>query len=102
MSRAGISGMGVISALGDGLETTRKALFAAEPLPNLPRRFETALKLPVFEIPEPVPVGDAGLPVRFLLRPLSLQQAPAPLRGLPAPPLRRRSRSRVLYLSSSP
>ena len=70
MSRAGISGMGVISALGDGLETTRKALFAAEPLPNLPRRFETALKLPVFEIPEPAPVGDAGLPVRFLLHAL--------------------------------
>ena len=64
MSRAGISGMGVISALGDGLETTRKALFAAEPLPNLPRRFETALKLPVFEIPEPAPVGDAGLPFK--------------------------------------
>ena len=61
MSRAGISGMGVISALGDGLETTRKALFAAEPLPNLPRRFETALKLPVFEIPDPTPAGDAGL-----------------------------------------
>ena len=70
MSRAGISGMGVISALGDGLETTRQALFAAEPLPNLPRRFETALKLPVFEIPEPAPVGDAGLPVRFLLHAL--------------------------------
>ena len=71
MSRAGISGMGVISALGDGLETTRKALFApTDPLPHLPRRFETALKLPVFEIPEPAPAGDAGLPVRFLLHAL--------------------------------
>lgn len=71
MSRAGISGMGVISALGDGLEATREALFApAEPLPNLPRRFETALKLPVFEIADPAPAGDAGLPVRFLLHAL--------------------------------
>ena len=71
MSRAGISGMGVISALGNDLESTRKALFApTEPLPHLPRRFETALKLPVFELPEPVPAVDAPLPVRFLLHAL--------------------------------
>ena len=71
MSRAGISGMGVISALGDGLESTRKALFgSAEPVPCLPRRFETSLELPVFELPDPAPGGDAGLPVRFLLHAL--------------------------------
>ena len=71
MSRAGISGMGVISALGDGLEATRKALFgSAEPVPCPPRRFETSLELPVFEIPDPAPGGDAGLPVRFLLQAL--------------------------------
>ena len=72
MSRAGISGMGVLSALGDGVAATRSALFAASPrLPEIPRRFETALKLPVFEIPIP-PGGetDAGLPVRFLLHAL--------------------------------
>ena len=69
MSRAGISGMGVISALGDGLEATKKALFgSAEPVPRLPRRFETALDLPVFEIPDPAPAGDTGLPLRFLLQ----------------------------------
>ena len=71
MSRAGISGMGVISALGNDLESTRKAIFApTEPLPHLPRRFETALKLPVFEIPEPAPADEARLPVRFLLHAL--------------------------------
>lgn len=82
MSRAGISGMGVISALGNDLESTRKALFApTEPLPHLPRRFETALKLPVFEIPEPAPVGDAGLPVRFLLHALDEALKEAKLTG---------------------
>ena len=61
--------MGVVSALGSGLESTRKALFGLkEPVPRLPRRFETGLKLPVFEIPDPPPVGETGLPVRFLLQ----------------------------------
>ena len=80
MSRAGISGMGVISALGDGLEATRKALFgSAEPVPRLPRRFETALDLPVFEIPDPAPAGDIGLPLRFLLHALDEALAAAKL-----------------------
>ena len=72
MSRAGISGMGVISALGDGIAATRNALFSASPrLPEAPRRFDTALTLPVFEIPIPPDGGpDTGLPVRFLLHAL--------------------------------
>ena len=72
MSRAGISGMGIVSALGDCLEAPRKNLFAHDdPVPHLPRRFETELKLPVFEIPDPPASEDgAGLPVRFLLRAL--------------------------------
>ena len=71
MSRAGISGMGVISALGGDLESTRKALFgSAEPIPRRPGRFETSLELPVFEIPDPAPAKDVGLPVRFLLHAL--------------------------------
>ena len=80
MSRAGISGMGVISALGDGLESTRKALFgSAEPVPRLPSRFETGLQLPVFEIPDPFPAGETGLPVRFLLHALDEALAAAKL-----------------------
>ena len=80
MSRAGISGMGVVSALGDGLESTRKALFGSvEPIPRLPGRFETSLELPVFEIPDPAPAGEAGLPVRFLLRALEEALAAAKL-----------------------
>ena len=72
MSRAGISGMGVISALGDGVENTRRALFSTSPrLPETPRRFDTALELPVFEIPIPPEGGaDTGLPMRFLLHAL--------------------------------
>jgi len=64
--------MGIVSALGNGVESTRQALFSGrEPAPHLPRRFETQLKLPVFEIPDPPPSGDgAGLPVRFLLHAL--------------------------------
>lgn len=69
MSRAGISGMGVMSALGDGVAATRSALFSASPrLPEMPRRFETALALPVFEIPVPRDGATGwGLPLRFLL-----------------------------------
>ena len=69
MSRAGISGVGVISALGDSAETTRSALFAPSPhLPETPRRIATKLELPVFEIPlPPDETGLPSLPLRFLL-----------------------------------
>ena len=73
MSRAGISGMGVVSALGDGTTVTRSALYAPTvPTPRIPCRFGTELKLPVFEIPEPAAAAEAGtgLPVRFLLHAL--------------------------------
>lgn len=51
MSRAGISGIGVISALGKNAAETRRNLFASAPvrLPEPPRRIETKLALPVFE-----------------------------------------------------
>ncbi len=43
--------MGALSALGCGIAATSSGLFAAQPpLPLPPRRVETALKLPVFEI----------------------------------------------------
>jgi len=73
MSRAGISGIGVVSALGDGAERTRSALFAPSPrLPEKPHRIRTELDLAVFEIP--IPEDGAGdipsLPLRFLLHAL--------------------------------
>ena len=68
MSLAGISGAGVISALGRNMEETRTALFAENPvLPQPTRRLETKLKLPVFEIPVPEGHDELGLPLRFLL-----------------------------------
>ena len=71
MSRAGISGVGVISARGEGAEATRSALFAPSPrLPEPPRRIETELPLTVFEIPVPDIPEIPGLPLRFLLRAL--------------------------------
>ncbi|MBQ7206819.1 MAG: beta-ketoacyl synthase chain length factor [Lentisphaeria bacterium] len=72
MSRAGISGMGVVSAPGDGVPVVRRGLYAPEgPVPRLPRRFETQLTLPVFEIPDPPETGEGeGLPLRFLLHAL--------------------------------
>ena len=71
MSRAGISGVGVISALGEGAERTRSALFAPSPrLPEIPRRFDTRLTLRVFEIPVPEIPEIPGIPLRFLLRAL--------------------------------
>ena len=69
MSRAGISGVGVVSALGENAERTRSALFAPAPrLPEAPRRIATKLALPVFEIPLPPDrTGLPSLPLRFLL-----------------------------------
>lgn len=67
MARAGISGIGVISALGRNAAETAAALFADSPqLPARPTRFETKLSLPVFEIPDPEPDAPTGMPLRFL------------------------------------
>ena len=80
MSRAGISGMGVVSALGDGAEATGRALFAASPrLPENPRRISTRLELPVFEIPIPEMPEIPGLPLRLLLHALDEALADAKL-----------------------
>jgi len=77
MARAGISGVGVISALGRNAEETCKALYAEQPaLPRQPSRIETGLHLPVFEI---VSQTDApkdmstGFPLYFLQ--FALQEA---------------------------
>ena len=81
MSRAGISGAGVISALGDNAERTRSALFSPSPrLPEVPRRIATKLALPVFEIPLPPDrAGLPSLPLRFLLQALDEALADARL-----------------------
>ena len=81
MSRAGISGVGVVSALGDNAEATRSALFAPSPrLPEAPRRIATKLELPVFEIPlPPDETGLPSLPLRFLLHALNEALADAEL-----------------------
>ena len=68
MSQAGISGIGIISALGRNAEETRSALYASRPvLPQLPVRFETQLTLPVFEIGIPESDEPLGIPLRLLL-----------------------------------
>ena len=80
MSRAGISGVGVISALGDGAAATRDALFSPSPrLPEAPRRIATKLDLAVFEIPVPEMPEIPGIPLRFLLRALDEALADAKL-----------------------
>ena len=67
MSRAGISGIGIISALGRNAAETVVALYADTPkLPAPPTRIETKLSLPVFEIPDPEPAAPTGMPLRFL------------------------------------
>lgn len=68
MSLAGISGIGVVSALGTNADETRKALYSDDPvLPRQTRRLETGLQLPVFEIDVPGHDPNLGLPLRFLL-----------------------------------
>ena len=71
MARAGISGYGVLSALGRNAAESAANLCASAPpvLPIPPRRIETGLDLPVFEIEVPPAPGEEnlGLPLRFLL-----------------------------------
>ncbi len=52
MTPSPILGIGVISAIGNNVEETRRNLYTDTPrLPALPQRIETTLPLPVFEIP---------------------------------------------------
>jgi len=83
MSQAGISGIGVISALGRNVEATCRALFGSDPvLPKPPQRIETALSLPVFEIEVPESTENLSrLPLRFLLT--ALREALADARLTP-------------------
>ena len=70
MKRAGISGMGVLSALGRNCRETVERLRTGDfVLPRLTERFETALELPVFELDEPAKPSffRGGYPLLFLL-----------------------------------
>ncbi len=76
-----VSGKGMISALGPDIPSTAAALYARHPrLPVLPRKVETALKLPVFEIPDMEP--DSSIPGGFSMQMLrcALQEALADAR----------------------
>lgn len=56
---AGISGAGIISALGNDISETLNNLYGANPvLPELSRRVETTLLLPVFEVSGVLPKAD--------------------------------------------
>lgn len=71
MTEAGISGIGILSAVGSDLPETRANLWSDTPvLPRLPRRIETALKLPVFEVTSPEKPADfpGGHPLFFLMQ----------------------------------
>ena len=82
MTTAGISGIGVISALGRNAEETRSALFSGEHvLPVPPTHFKTKLSLPVFELPEPEFPKQAGVSLRLLL--IALEEALADARLTP-------------------
>lgn len=65
MARAGISGIGLFSALGNNAAETAENLFSQSPrLPDVPRRIKTALSKPVFELPTQ---SDRRVPLTFLL-----------------------------------
>lgn len=71
MTEAGISGIGILSAVGSNLPETRANLWSDTPvLPRLPRRIETELQLPVFEVSVPEKPADfpGGHPLFFLMQ----------------------------------
>lgn len=75
MARAGISGIGLISALGCNSLETAKNLFSMSPkLPAPPKRIRTGLTRPVFELETET---ERQIPLMFLLKALqeALEQA---------------------------
>ena len=65
MALAGISGFGIVSALGKNVPETAENLFASSPrLPRKPTRINTELSKPVFELPD---APDKQIPLSFLL-----------------------------------
>ena len=62
MVEAGISGIGILSAIGRNVQETKDNLWSDSPvLPALSRRIETSLTLPVFEVSDPVKPEDFSL-----------------------------------------
>lgn len=77
MARAGISGIGLFSALGNNAAETVENLFSQSPrLPDVPHRIKTALSKPVFELPTQ---SDRRVPLTFLLSALEEALADAGL-----------------------
>ena len=77
MARAGISGIGLFSALGSNAAETAENLFSqSHRLPDVPRRIRTALSKPVFELPTQ---SDRRVPLTFLLSALEEALADAGL-----------------------
>lgn len=73
---AGISGAGIISALGNDISATLNNLYGTNPvLPELSSRVETTLQLPVFEVNGILP--EAGLPGGFTMQLIQIALAEA-------------------------
>ena len=71
-----ILGIGVISAIGNNVEETRRTLYTETPrLPALPQRIDTSLPLPVFEIPGIVPDESQPGGVSMQLLRIALEEA---------------------------
>lgn len=69
MARAGISGIGLVSALGNNALETAENLFSLSPrLPAPPTRIQTGLSRPVFELQTE---SDRQVPLTFLLTALN-------------------------------
>lgn len=69
MHRAFVKSYGIVSSLGIGVYATQKSLFGdKEILPSLPRKVQTTLQLPVFEVPgmEPEPDVAGGFSMQML------------------------------------
>ena len=74
--KSAILGMGIISAIGKNMAETAANLYAEQPvLPSLPRRFDSTLALPIFELDWPVPDPDVPGNYTMQLLLVALQEA---------------------------
>ena len=66
MRRAGVTGLGCITAAGENLEEMMENLYAGQRYPSAPTRFKTDLKVlpPLFEVKKQLPAIDEGQEVR--------------------------------------
>ena len=77
MASAGISGMGIVSAIGNNVAETAARLYDADPvLPQQPARITTGLRRPVFEVSTD---AEHRIPLTFLMQALTEALADARL-----------------------